>query len=78
MGYESKEIARVPVPGEVRAARVRAGHTQAQAAELVGLGARTRWAEYESGMTSMDAARWTLYLLLSGQHPKLTVVKRTA
>lgn len=58
-----------PTPAAVRAARAAAGHTQTQAAEITHLGAQARWAEYESGRRRIDAARWELYLLLTGQHP---------
>lgn len=48
----------------------------AQAAELVGLGDKARWAEYERGARSPDAARWALFLLATGQHPTLQVCPR--
>src|SRR3990167_457942 len=51
-----------PTPKQVAAARKRAGLTQAQAAELVHLGASTRWAEYENGTRRIDLARWELFL----------------
>ena len=60
-------------PAQVRSARARAKQTQTEAAELVGLGSKTRWSEYETGVQAMDAARWTLYLLLTRQHPELEV-----
>lgn len=58
-----------PTPGEIIAARQRAGHTQAQAAALVGLGSNMRWSEYERGARVPDPARWAIYLLSTGQHP---------
>lgn len=56
-------------PEAVRAARESASLTQKQAAELVHLGASVRWAEYERGVRTMDAARWELFLIKAGQHP---------
>jgi hypothetical protein len=50
--------------------------TQAQAAESVGLGAPERWAEYENGARSPDAARWALFLLLADQHPTHKLSRR--
>lgn len=66
----------VPSPTDITAARQEAGLSQAQAAELVGLGDKARWAEYERGARSPDAARWALFLLATGQHPHLTVSTR--
>mgnify|MGYP002777980811 CR=1 FL=1 len=60
----------------VRAARVAAGLTQAQAAQLVHLGSRERWTEYEAGIRTIDPARWELFLLRAGQHPDLRVVRK--
>lgn len=57
-----------PTPEDIRAARDRAGLTQAEAAELVYLGARTRWSEHENGVQAIDRARWELFLIKTGQH----------
>lgn len=59
---------------QVRAARVRAGLTQDQAAYLVHLSSGIRWSEYERGIRNIDQARWELFLLLTEQHPRLRVV----
>lgn len=65
-------------PAAIRAARTAAGLTQAQAAQLVGLGDQARWAEYESSTNKRarrpGSAVWQLFLLLTDQHPthKLT------
>ena len=66
----------IPAPDAVRAARDAAGHSQSQAAKAVHLGDVARWSEYERGVRTIDAARWELYLLLTGQHPTLRVVPR--
>ncbi len=68
-----------PTPEQILAARQAAGHTQAQAAELVGLSGGIRWSEYERhGPTGrrIDAARWQLYLLMTDQHPEWRLARR--
>ena len=52
-----------PTPEKITAARVAAGLTQKEAAELVHLGTPGRWAEYESGVRNIDTARWELFQL---------------
>ena len=49
-----------PTPDAVRAARLAAGQTQAQAAACVHLYVRT-WQRYEAGSTPIPAAVWELY-----------------
>lgn len=61
--------AEVPTSQQVRAARHSAGLSQDKAARLVGLAHGVRWSEYESGRAPMDAARWELFLVKTGQHP---------
>lgn len=58
-----------PTPAEVKAARLDAGMTQAEAALLVYLGSVTRWSEYERGVVKMDAARWELFRIRTGKSP---------
>lgn len=58
-----------PTAAEVRAARDELALTLAQAAEIAGLGAGPRWAEYESGARHPSPAVWELFLLRTGQHP---------
>lgn len=65
-----------PSPTVIRIARAAAGLTQAAAAQLVHLGAQSRWAEYENGTTRPDPARWELFLLLTHQHPEFTLRKK--
>lgn len=67
-----------PTPADIAQARERAGLTQAQAAELVHLGAAKRWSEYERGVATIDAARWELFLIKCGQHPDYKPGKRVA
>ena len=59
----------VPDSGLIHAARSAAGLTQAQAAEMVRVGAYQRWAEYERGIQPMDPARWELFCIKIGRHP---------
>lgn len=59
-----------PPPEMVRKAREQAGLRQQEAAHLVHLAAFQRWSEYERGVQPIDPARWHLFLLLTGQHPK--------
>ena len=63
-------------PERIAEARRAADLTQAEAAEAAGLGAGSRWSEIESGRVGISAARWTLFLLATGQHPTLRLVLR--
>lgn len=58
-----------PDAKEVRAARLAAGLTQAEAAELVHLGSHVRWSEYERGAENIGPQTWHLFLLLTRQVP---------
>ena len=58
-----------PTPEAIKAARLAAGQSQAEAASIVGLGLGQRWYEFEASRRNMDRARWALYLLSTGQHP---------
>ena len=51
-----------PTPDAVRAARLAAGQTQAQAAALLGVQPRT-YQRWEAGDSRMPAAAWALYRL---------------
>lgn len=67
----------IPTPAEIALARHAAGLTQDQAAELVFLGAGTRWGEYERGARLMDYSRWELFAIKTGQHPDYKPAKGT-
>ncbi len=67
-----------PSAGQARKARDSAGLTQAQAAELVGLGRNLRWSEYERGARICDPARWMLFLLLTDQHAEYRLTKKVS
>lgn len=70
-----------PSSEEVREARLRAGLTQAQALGLVSYDPSTSyrtWQSYEvpegrKEHRAIPSATWELFLLLTGQHPFLTV-----
>lgn len=51
-----------PPPAEIRAARVRAGISQAAAAQLIYKTTRA-WEMWEAGMRRMDPAFWDLFLI---------------
>lgn len=55
-----------PTPESIVTARLRAGHTQAQAGAAVGATERT-WQDWERGQRAMPASAWWLYLLRVGR-----------
>lgn len=55
-------------PSEIREARLKAGHTQEQAAHTVGVARRT-WQDWERGIAAMMPGLFELYLIKTGQHP---------
>jgi hypothetical protein len=75
-----------PMPEEVRAARKKAGLTQAEAAQLVSPAQGTpyrSWQSYEvatgkPGARVIPLAAWELFLLLTDQHPTHQMVLRGA
>ena len=66
----------VPTPEEVRALRVAAGLTQADAAEVAGLAGWRQWAGWESGERRPSAQSWELLLLRLGRHPRYILLER--
>jgi transcriptional regulator with XRE-family HTH domain len=59
-----------PSKEDVIAARRASGLTQEEAAKLVHLKSYTRWSEYERGDRNIDAARFELFKIKTGQHPE--------
>lgn len=59
-----------PTSKQVGESRRLSGLTQTGMAELLGLSGQSRISEYESGKHAMPAALWSLWLLISDQHPK--------
>jgi DNA-binding XRE family transcriptional regulator len=60
-------------PSKIREARVKAGHTQEQAAHTVGVARRT-WQDWERGIAAMMPGLFELYLIKTGQHPELRLI----
>ena len=81
----------MPIPSgeQLRAARINAGLSQVQAAELMGYalqvgsrgGGQSRtWQALESPTDDrkMQGSVFSMFLLLTGQHPELRLVERTS
>lgn len=58
-----------PVGSNIRAIRVEAGHSLAEAAVMMGYQSPVELAEVESGGTTIDPDKWEHYLRLIGRHP---------
>ncbi|MBA9846761.1 XRE family transcriptional regulator [Ralstonia pickettii] len=56
-----------PPPAEIKAARLRAGISQAAAARLVYKTTRA-WELWEGGLRRMDPAFWELFLIRISEH----------
>jgi len=67
-----------PTPAGIRTAREASGLSGEAAAQLVGLGSRKRWSEYETGAATIDPIRWAFFLLHTGQHPAYRLARRRA
>ncbi len=57
------------IPGDLRSLRIRAGLTQAQSAEMVGVEERS-WQRWEAGDRQMPAATAELFALLLAAGPE--------
>ena len=66
-----------PTPEQIITARQRAGDTAVQAAARVHSARYQTWLDWEAGRCKMPGAAWELYLLLTGQHDDMQVVKKT-
>lgn len=62
-----------PTPEEVRGARLAAGLSQPQMAELLACASHRTVQAWESGQNPPDLARWALFLLATGQHSQATL-----
>ncbi|WP_296210766.1 helix-turn-helix transcriptional regulator [Psychrobacter sp. UBA3480] len=62
-----------PTPEQIKDLRQHTGMTQPQVANLLGLSNRQLISDYERGNKSPNLQTWTLWLLLTGQHPTLTL-----
>lgn len=63
MVREAREAA--PTPAAIREARVSAGLTQSQAAEMTRVALRT-WQQWESGDRTMSLTAWDLFRIRAG------------
>lgn len=69
-------IVEPPTPEQIKDFRERTNMTQDQAASLLGLSNKRLIADYETGVSSPNPQTWTLWLLLTGQHPTLKLSER--
>lgn len=69
------ELIEPPSPEGIEASRARAGLTASQAGRLMGQNYR-RWNEYATGAKRPDRHWWSLWLLLTDQHPTHRLSKR--
>lgn len=65
-----------PAPEMIRAARVAAGLTQAEAAAVVHRPSYRTWQDWERGRSKMPLDAWELFLLKTGQLPKAMMFAR--
>lgn len=65
-----------PTPEQIAELRKRTELTQNQTANLLGLSSQNLVSRYESGGKSPNKQTYTLWLLLTGQHPTLEIVAR--
>lgn len=61
-----------PTPKMVLEARLAAGHTQKQSAEVVGSHRYQTWQRWELGEVSMPQAKYEYYLIKTGQKERPT------
>ena len=67
------QIIEPPTPEQIKSLRLHTGMTQSQVATMLGLSNRQLIGDYENGNKSPNPQTWTLWLLLTGQHPTLEV-----
>ena len=72
---KTKNKAYRPTPEEVKQARKKAGLTQQQAAELLGVGLKG-FQHCEYGIRVMPASTWELFLLKTDQHETLKLTSK--
>lgn len=58
---------KTPTTEQIKNARLDAGHTQSQAANVVYTNLRT-WQRWESGTSVIPLGLWELYLIKTDQH----------
>lgn len=62
-----------PLAEQIKSARIKAGHTQAQAATMMTVSTRS-WQYWESGKVGMPINTWHMYQIKTGQTGSAAVV----
>lgn len=65
-----------PTKEQVKEARLKAGLTQKQAAEVLKIPHTRTWQYWEAGTNAMSESDYELFLLLTDQHPVYRLAKR--
>jgi transcriptional regulator with XRE-family HTH domain len=65
-----------PTKEQVKEARLKAGLTQKQAAEVLKIQNDSHWRRWELGGSNMSENDYELFLLLTDQHPVYRLAKR--
>jgi hypothetical protein len=78
--HHGEQVIDLPIPSgqQIAQARASAGLTQSEAAALVHLSDGKRWSEYERGTQPIEPARWELFVIKTGGHPKYRVNARVS
>ena len=66
-----------PTPKEFKAMREQAGLSGAKTAEILGLSSRQYVSQLETGKYDISPQIWTLFLLITGEHPNYTITPKT-
>lgn len=69
-------IINTPTPEEMKELRASMSMTQPQVAEMLGLSSRQLIGDYERGIKTPTPQTWTLWLLLAGRHPTLSLTEK--
>ena len=66
-----------PTPKEFKTMREQAGLSGAKTAEILGLSSRQYVSQLETGKYDISPQIWTLFLLITGEHPNYTITPKT-
>ena len=66
-----------PTPQEFKTMREQAGLSGAKTAEILGLSSRQYVSQLETGKYDISPQIWTLFLLITGEHPNYTITPKT-
>lgn len=72
----SEHLVPPPTTDDVKRSRKAAGLTQHQANMLLGHSSERTWRNWEHGVSRPSVAAWTLWLLLTDQHPALRLTSK--